>query len=93
VNNGLFHSRIAAAVQSQEDRMNWLENLSAWLGLDLLADWFERFDGGDGGLEMLLILLAASVIGVAFLVRSRRARLWIWRLILAMPGVRGARAR
>jgi len=70
--------------------MNWLENLSTWLGLDLLADWFERFDGGDGSLEMLLILLAATAIGATFLAANRRARLWIWRLIQAMPGMRGA---
>jgi hypothetical protein len=70
--------------------MNWLETLSAWLGLGLLADWFEWFDGGDGRLEMLLILLATTAIGAAFLAANRRARLRIWRLILAMPGMRGA---
>jgi hypothetical protein len=69
--------------------MNWLENLLAWLGLGLLADWSERFDAGDGSLEMLLILLAATAIGGAFLAVNRRARLCIWRLILAMPGFRG----
>ncbi len=70
--------------------MNWLETSSAWLGLGLLADWLERFDGGDGSLEMLLILLMAAAIGAAFLATNRRARLQIWRFILAMPGMRDA---
>lgn len=70
--------------------MNWLETLLAWLGLSFLADWFERFDRGDGSLEMLLILLATTAIGAAFLATNRRTRLRIWRLILAMPGMRGA---
>jgi hypothetical protein len=47
-------------------------------------------DGGDGSLEMSLILLAATAIGGAFLAANRRTRLWIWRLILAMSGLRGA---
>jgi hypothetical protein len=54
----------------REDEMNWIEN---WLQVSP--------DGGDGTLEVLLILVAAAGVVALLLVISRRARMLFQRLI------------
>jgi hypothetical protein len=57
--------------------MNWIE---AWLGVSP--------DGGDGSLELLLVLLAVTSMVAMVLVFRRRAQSLFLRLIAAIaPGV------
>ena len=66
--------------------MNWLEGVAAWLGLEHLADRFDQIDRGDGSLELLLLLLAATAVGAGAVALNDRARTWLRRLT---AGVRG----
>jgi len=56
-------------------------------------DWIERWlgvspDGGDGSLELLLLLLSATAVLLVVLVFSARARVSFLRLVAAIvPGV------
>jgi hypothetical protein len=70
--------------------MNWLESLSGLLGLGRFADFFKQADGGDGSLELLLVLLAASAVGAAFAALNGRARAWFWRTVAVLLGIRRA---
>jgi hypothetical protein len=51
-------------------------------------DWIERWfgmspDGGDGSLELLLTLIALTIVAIGVLAANARARTWCMRLLAA----------
>jgi hypothetical protein len=68
--------------------MNWLEGILAWFGLEQFANRFEQIDGGDGRLELLLILLAATAAGAGIVALNARARAFLLRLAADLSGMR-----